>query len=183
MKKTNVKSGKRKIKITREKLFLLIIVLVIVIAVIIGVVVINGNKTTNGDNNGDLNGNAGTTENTNVDNGLIDMNNTQNAKVENGVKENVSEKLKEEKTFESLVIKDINLSAQGGVTRFTATVENKGGDITDTMVVIRFVNEDGSDYAQLEVLIPTVKAGETTSIDASTTADIANAYNFTIERM
>ena len=51
------------------------------------------------------------------------------------------------------------------------------------MVVIRFVNEDGSDYAQLEVLIPTVKAGETTSIDASTTADIANAYNFTIERM
>ena len=111
------------------------------------------------------------------------MNNTQNAKVENGVKENVSEKLKEEKTFESLVIKDINLSAQGGVTRFTATVENKGGDITDTMVVIRFVNEDGSDYAQLEVLIPTVKAGETTSIDASTTADIANAYNFTIEKM
>ena len=42
---------------------------------------------------------------------LIDMNNTENAKVEEGIKENTSKKLLEEKEYKGLKIKNIELKA------------------------------------------------------------------------
>ena len=72
---------------------------------------------------------------------LIDMNNTENAKVEEGIKENTSKKLLEEKEYKGLKIKNI----------------------------------------ELEAVIPAVDNQKTNEIDAGTTADIANAYDFKIE--
>ena len=114
---------------------------------------------------------------------LIDMNNTQNAKVENGTKENTSTKLAEPKTYKGLTIKDIKLIAEGGVTRLTATVENNSSqDYNGEGIVVIFTNEDGSEYARLNGILPSIKAGgEPNELDAATTADLANAYNFTIQ--
>lgn len=113
---------------------------------------------------------------------LIDFNNTENAKVENSVKENTSSKLAEPKTFLGLTFKDIKLKAEGGITRLTATVENNssqrydGGDI-----VAIFTNKDGSEYARLKGSLPEIEPGDTNGLDAGTTSDITNAYDFRIE--
>ena len=113
---------------------------------------------------------------------LIDMNNTENAKIEGGTKENTSSKLAEEKKYKGMTVKNIKLVAEGGVTRLTATVENttknnyEGGGIT-----IIFTNADGSEYARLEGVLPAIDSGKSNELDAGTTADIANAYDFIIE--
>ena len=113
---------------------------------------------------------------------LIDMNNTENAKIEGGTKENTSTKLAEEKKYKGMTIKNIKLVAEGGVTRLTATVENttknnyEGGGIT-----IIFTNADGSEYARLEGVLPAIDSGKSNELDAGTTADIANAYDFILE--
>ena len=113
---------------------------------------------------------------------LIDMNNTENAKIEGGTKENTSSKLAEEKKYKGMTVKNIKLVAEGGITRLTATVENttennyEGGGIT-----IIFTNADGSEYARLEGVLPAIDSGKSNELDAGTTADIANAYDFIIE--
>ena len=113
---------------------------------------------------------------------LIDFNNTENAKVENSVKENTSSKLAEPKTFLGLTFKDIKLKAEGGITRLTATVENnsstryEGGDIFAI-----FTNKDGSEYARLKGSLPEIEPGDTNGLDAGTTSDVTNAYDFRIE--
>lgn len=113
---------------------------------------------------------------------LIDMNNTENAKVEEGIKENTSKKLLEEKEYKGLKIKNIELKAEGGISKLTATIENKSGeDYSGEKVNIVFENKDGTEYARLEAVIPAVDNQKTNEIDAGTTADIANAYNFKIE--
>ena len=113
---------------------------------------------------------------------LIDMNNTENAKVEEGIKENTSKKLLEEKEYKGLKIKNIELKAEGGISKLTATIENKSGeDYNGEKVNIVFENKDGTEYARLEAVIPAVDNQKTNEIDAGTTADIANAYNFKIE--
>ena len=110
------------------------------------------------------------------------MNNTENAKIENGVKENTSENISKDRKLGNLSITDIKLSAQDGVTSFTATVKNDSNkDFAGGIVKISFTNKDGSNYAELEAYIPEIVAGGTNAINAGTTADIANAYDFTME--
>lgn len=113
---------------------------------------------------------------------LIDMNNTENAKVENGVKENTSENISKDRKIGNLSVTNIRLVAQDGVTAFTATVKNDSNqDFAGGIIKILFTNKDGSNYAELEAYIPEIIAGGTNSINAGTTADIANAYDFTME--
>ena len=114
--------------------------------------------------------------------GLIDMANTENAKIENGVKENTSKNLLRDREVNGITIKDIKLNAEGGISNFTATVENTSSkDFSGGVAKITFINQDGSDYAELEVYIPELKKGAKNTIDAGTTADIANAFDFSIE--
>ena len=114
---------------------------------------------------------------------LIDMNNTENAKISEGTKQNTSSKLAEEKTYKGMKVKDIKLIAEGGITRLTATVENttsknyEGGEVT-----IIFQNSDGSEFARLKGILPAIDSGKSNELDAGTTADIANAYDFTFEK-
>ena len=114
--------------------------------------------------------------------GLIDMNNTENAKIENGIKQNTSENILKDRNLNGIEITEIQLNAQEGISHFTATVKNNTSkDFAGGVAKITFTNKDGSTYAELEVYIPEMKTEATNSIDASTTADIANAYNFSIE--
>ena len=134
-------------------------------------------------NNSKVNNNqSGQQENQDETASLIDMNNTENAKIESGVKENTSENISKDRKLGNLSITDIKLSAQDGVTSFTATVKNDSNkDFAGGIVKISFTNKDGSNYAELEAYIPEIVAGGTNAINAGTTADIANAYDFTME--
>ncbi len=172
-------------KSSRNRLFLFIIISIIIICIIIGIVVLNNNAKNNSENNNSNNNQANSNGNNSyVDGstGIIDMNNTKNATISNGIKKNTSNKLSQEKTFEGMKITNILLQAENGVSTLTANVENTSGkDFSSKSIVMKFTNEDGSSYAELEGIISDVKAGETTMIDAGTTADIINAYDFTIE--
>ena len=84
--------------------------------------------------------------------------------------------------FKGLKIKNIELKAEGGISKLTATIENKSGeDYSGEKVNIVFENKDGTEYARLEAVLPAVDNQKTNEIDAGTTADIANAYDFKIE--
>lgn len=111
----------------------------------------------------------------------INLENTENAKVEDGKKINTSEKLLQNKTIDGINIKDIKLVAENGTTTLTATVENKSQKkINAGKITINFTNSNGEIYAKLNSYIGDIDIGKTGNINASTTRDLANAYDFTI---
>lgn len=155
----------------KAKVALIIIIAIIVIAIISTIVffVVKNNKEKD-------------QEEQELQNSLIDMENLENAEIIDGNKQNTSEALVQNKAFAGMTISGINLVANNGITQFTATVENtSNADYPGGIVVLVFTNQDGTEYARLEASIPDVKKGESTFIDAGTTSDIANAYDFTIE--
>lgn len=175
-KKSNATKKRKKVKFNLRNI---IIVLAIIIVIVLVVVLINRNKK---NNEGETQGDTAGVEQQDQNAGLIDMTATDNAKVENGVKTNTSSDLAKEKTVEDLTLSDIQLMAENGISNFTATVKNNANtDFAGGVATIVFTNQDGSTYAEFDVYIPEVKAGETNTINASTTADIINAYDFTIE--
>ena len=172
-----MKKSKENKKMNKKGIITIIAILVIllVIGVVTGVIIYKNNSKVN-------NNQSGQQENQDETASLIDMNNTENAKIESGVKENTSENIAKDRKLENLSITDIKLSAQDGVTSFTATVKNDSNrDFAGGIVKISFTNKDGSNYAELEAYIPEIVAGGTNAINAGTTADIANAYDFTMD--
>ena len=164
---------KQKIKKSNSKGIILLIAIIIIAIIVVGTIIYQNNKNTQQEQQQE-------TEQDSLS--LIDMNNTENAKIENGVKENTSENIAKDRKLGNLSITDIKLSAQDGVTSFTATVKNDSNkDFAGGIVKISFTNKDGSNYAELEAYIPEIVAGGTNAINAGTTADIANAYDFTME--
>ena len=182
--KKSVNKNKSK-KRTNRPLILLIIVAIIAVGVTYWLKVIKDNNDAKQNNN---NSGTSTTQEEQAEvpeqeeGVLIDMNNTTNAKVENGEKVNTSSELYTEKTFQGMAIKDINLKTENYISTFTATVENNSGaDYAGGKITIVFTNQDGSEYYKLNTILPQIKNGETNEISAQTTADIINAYNFSIE--
>ncbi len=153
------------------------IVISIFIIIILGVILYKNKTKTKQEQNENQ---QETTEQERI--GLIDMNNTENAKIENGIKQNTSQNILKDRNLNGIEITEIQLNAQEGISHFTATVKNNTSkDFAGGVAKITFTNKDGNTYAELEVYIPEMKTEATNSIDASTTADIANAYNFSIE--
>ena len=164
---------KQKIKKSNSKGIILLIAIIIIAIIVVGTIIYQNNKNTQQEQQQE-------TEQDSLS--LIDMNNTENAKIESGVKENTSENISKDRKLGNLSITDIKLSAQDGVTSVTATVKNDSNkDFAGGIVKISFTNKDGSNYAELEAYIPEIVAGGTNAINAGTTADIANAYDFTME--
>ena len=173
---------KKQKNINKNKKILIAIFLIIILIIIITYTLIPKTNKKENTNKVENNQTEQEVEQEMPEYSLIDMNNTENAKINGGSKENTSVKLAEEKTYKGMKVKNIKLIAEGGVTRLTATVENttttnyEGGGIT-----IIFIKEDGTEYARLEGVLPAIDSGKTNELDAGTTADIANAYDFRIE--
>lgn len=171
----NKKEENRKKKKIR---ILLIVIIIIVIGILVYEMIVNNEKVEQLGKTEDMQ----EVEQEMPEYSLIDMNNTENAQIKEGTKENTSAKLAEEKEYKGMKIKNIKLVAEGGITKLTATVENttsqnyEGGEIT-----IIFTNVDGSEFARLEGLLPAIDSGKSNELDAGTTADIANSYDFRIE--
>ena len=173
---------KKQKNINKNKKILIAIFLIIILIIIITYTLIPKTNKKENTNQVENNQTEQEVEQEMPEYSLIDMNNTENAKINGGSKENTSVKLAEEKTYKGMKVKNIKLIAEGGITRLTATVENtttenyEGGGIT-----IIFIKEDGTEYARLEGVLPAIDSGKTNELDAGTTADIANAYDFRIE--
>lgn len=170
------KEGKNK------KILVIALIFVVVIAIIVFFVMRNSDNNNNNVNSAGINSTSGQGKTDQEQFSLMDMNNVENVKIKDGVKENNSEALLKDKTFSNMKVTNIRLFAEKGLTNFTAKVENNTKtDFKERKITIVFTNKDGSEYARLEGFLSDIKAGESNMIDASTTADLSNAYDFTIE--
>ncbi len=115
---------------------------------------------------------------------LINYENMNNVELIDGKKKNNSKALLEEKNFKGLKVKDIKLEEIRGTTNFSAKLENNtDDDFKSCIIVLIFTNEDGTEYARLEGSIADIPKGKSTVLDASTTSDLTNAFDFRIEEI
>ena len=156
-----------------------IILVIILIAIILGIVICikvfrKGTRSSTP--------NYASTEDMKEHAPLINMNNTENAKIEKGEKINSSQNMQQEKEVSGLKITGITLHTEKGISYFNATVQNTTQENIERKVIkLKFKRGDESIFKIVEAILPEIKAGGTAQINASTTADIVNAYDVEIE--
>ena len=90
--------------------------------------------------------------------------------------------IKEEKTFENLTIKNINLRYEEGNSFLKLELANESDtEFQERDIKIIFQNEDESEYANIQYHIGTIKSQETFYINTSTNIDLTKANNFYLE--
>lgn len=185
MKKTKENKGtksKKEINNIKKNLrIILISIVTIVLVVIIGIsiyFILKNNKNVDElDNNPEENNQEKSAS-------LINYENMNNVELIDGEKKNNSKALLEEKNFKGLKVKDIKLEEIRGTTNFSAKLENNTDeDFKSCIIVLIFTNEDGTEYARLEGSIADIPKGKSTVLDASTTSDLTNAFDFRIEEI
>ena len=114
----------------------------------------------------------------------IDMSNLTNSEIDkDGLKINNSPKIKEGIMFNDLQIKDIKIEAGESISIFNAKVENTlNKDLKSYLIDLVFLDENGNEIAKVETTFPELKQGKTGYITATSTKDIATAYELKIER-
>ena len=114
----------------------------------------------------------------------IDMSNLTNSEIDkDGLKINNSPKIKEGIMFNDLQIKDIKIEAGENISIFNAKVENTlNKDLKSYLIDLVFLDENGNEIAKVETTFPELKQGKTGYITATSTKDIATAYELKIER-
>ena len=161
----------------KKRLILLVILLIVLIVVIIASVGIINNLDKNNDNiqNNEQENIAPPEVQNEVNEEFVEI-------LDNGIKQNTSSKLKEEKTINGLLIDNIDLFMSNGQTILRADVENKSDkDVGVTGINIILLNKDGSAYCIIPGVINAIKKGEKTKIEVPTTLDFSNAYDFKVE--
>ena len=114
----------------------------------------------------------------------IDMSNLTNSEIDkDGLKINNSPKIKEGLWFNDFQIKDIKIEAGESISIFNAKVENTlNKDLKSYLIDLVFLDENGNEIAKVETTFPELKQGKTGYITATSTKDIATAYELKIER-
>ena len=100
---------------------------------------------------------------------------------EDGTKVNISKKLAENKNVNGIDVEDISLKEKDNITVLEARVVNNSKEKKEEfMVNIEFLNDNDEQITTITGYIPTLEAGETTTIKTQTTLDFANSYNIKI---
>lgn len=108
-------------------------------------------------------------------------NDIDNTRIINGITENISENLKQNKQVENLEITDINLVREDETTKFIAVAHNNTENKFDgSNAIVNFINENGDVYYELYIYIPEINSNDIGEINAALPDDITNAYDFRI---
>ena len=100
-----------------------------------------------------------------------------------GTRVNTSSKLAEAKKCGNLEISNIELKEKNGESYIQATVKNAGSTTEEgTFLKLKIVDKAGSTITEVKGYVDTVKAGETYLLKIKTSADFANAYDFTVSK-
>ena len=168
-------------KSKKKAIIIISIVAILIIIAIIGIYVFEKNK-----DKGNLSG-----ENTDValneQKGTetlkpVDMNNLENAKIEDKEKVNTSEEIMKEREVGNLKLTNIVLKTDDNTSLFTADVENTSEeDYAGGELRLRFQDNSGNNFAILEASVPPIKSKEKSQIAVKTTADIVYAKDFSVE--
>lgn len=103
--------------------------------------------------------------------------------LEDGTQVNISEKAMEDKSIDSLIITNAQITRKDGITTIIADVknlssENQGGFSVDLI----FVEKDGDKIAKMVGYIEKLKPGETAELLVSGSYDFVDAYDYKIEK-
>ena len=101
--------------------------------------------------------------------------------IEAGVKINKSTKLNEAKDVNGLLITNIQLTTESGMTTLLADVINNTGSKTEVQTVdITLLDNDGQELTTVTGIISELEAGATTQLNIAMTSDYINAYDFKV---
>lgn len=112
----------------------------------------------------------------------VDMNNLENAKMKDDEKVNISKDLLKDREIQGLKLTNISLKTDYGTSSFAADVTNTSDkDFNGGTLTLKFINNEGVQFATLDARVQPIKAGKKVDIAAKTTADLVNAKDFTVE--
>lgn len=101
--------------------------------------------------------------------------------LEDGTKLNISDKLKEEKTIDGLKIGNIQLTEKDGQLVLLADVTNQTTKNSDAFLVdITLYDKTGNELTTVTGIVTSIKAGESTQLNAGITEKYVNAYDFKV---
>lgn len=152
-----------------EKRWILLLVAVVIIAIVFFVVL--GFRNKDGEDLADNSQNVPTNEE------------QYTVQLDDGTKLNTSEDFNSNKTYGDLEISNIQYTTRpDGMTVLLADVTNKGTTNHELeMVKITILDQNGEAITEIRPLIDAMAPGETVQINASISADVSNAKDFTIE--
>ena len=152
-----------------EKRWIVLLVAVVIIAIVFFVVL--GFRNKDGEDLADNSQNVPTNEE------------QYTVQLDDGTKLNTSEDFNSNKTYGDLEISNIQYTTRpDGMTVLLADVTNKGTTNHELeMVKITILDQNGEAITEIRPLIDAMAPGETVQINASITADVSNAKDFTIE--
>lgn len=152
-----------------EKRRIVLLVAVVIIAIVFFVVL--GFRNKDGEDLADNSQNVPTNEE------------QYTVQLDDGTKLNTSEDFNSNKTYGDLEISNIQYTTRpDGMTVLLADVTNKGTTNHELeMVKITILDQNGEAITEIRPLIDAMAPGETVQINASITADVSNAKDFTIE--
>lgn len=156
-----------------EKRWVILLVAVLIIAIVLILVLVNSNK--NKEKGQVVQGGQSQIENKG-ENYTTELN--------DGTKINTGEEFNTTKKYGDLEISNIQYTEKDGMTVLLADVTNKGSTTHENEIVkITILGENDEELSTTKPVIGKIGPGETIKINATITADVANAKDFTIEKV
>ena len=117
-----------------------------------------------------------------VDDGNIQMIDTEFAEVKDGVKRNHAEKVKEEKEYNGYKIKEGAIEATSGISQFIARIYNDTEKMReDEIIEIIFIDKNENEITRVETMIHMMEPNSEGGLQAVTDIDITDAVDYKIE--
>lgn len=118
----------------------------------------------------------------NINRQKLPQNVTYTHTTEDGVKTNKSEKLKEAKMLDGMVIKVTSLTEINNYTKILANVLNSTQETKGGYGVICILKDDkGNELTRIDGYISSVEPGKTVELNCSIIGSFANAYDISFE--
>lgn len=154
---------------SNEKRWIILLVAVIAIAIVL-IVVLTGNKGK------EENVNEGQQEEVQVNEEKY------TTELNDGTKINTSEEFNSVKKYNNLEISNMQFTEKDGKSVMLADVKNIGSTTHEVEIVkVTILGENGETITEIKPIIGKVEPGETIKLNATISADVANAKNFKIE--
>lgn len=148
-----------------NKKLLIFLALIIIVIVVVVVVVVNNRGNSEGGSQ------------------VGEQGQTQFYREEEGTKINTSKELSKTKEFEGLEISNVSLTEFEDNSTFTATLTNKTDGVSgDFFLDLKFVDKDNNEIATISCKVDPVDPGQSIELNASATASLANAYDYSIAK-
>ena len=168
----------------KNKRKVIIVIILIIILMVLGTICVISIKKNDQENNTTEENNIDmSVNNTNIQEGeiLIDYDNLENAKLEDGIKINTSEKVHQQKTFEGLRINQVLIDSEQNMTNFSINFENiSDKTIGEKYLKITCLDKSGNQIGELYAYVSETAPGEIANTKVTVPEDYINMYDYQI---